>query len=88
MNEARVDRSFRGGRPIAQTLKVIERSTLHVGARRSKRRGGGIRTSQSEHLMTCADEFWNDCGANEASSPSDKDTHCLLLQTTRIDEPS
>jgi hypothetical protein len=39
-------------------------------------------------LMTCADEFWNDCGANEAGSPSDKDTHCLLLPTACIDEPS
>jgi hypothetical protein len=88
MNEASVDHSVRGGRPIAQTLKIIERSTLHIGARRSKRRGGGIRTSQAEHLMTCADEFWNDCGANEAGSPSDKDTHCLLLPTACIDEPS
>ena len=38
--------------------------------------------------MTCTDEFWNDCGANEACSPSEKDTHCLLLLTAHIDEPS
>jgi hypothetical protein len=77
MNEASVDHSVREGRPIAETIKIIERSTLHIGARRSERRGGSIRTSQPEHLMTCANEFWNDGGANEARSPSDKDTHCF-----------
>jgi len=81
MNEASMDHSVHNGGPIAQTLKIIERSTLHIGARRTKRRGGGIRTSQAEHLMACVDEFWNDCGANEAGSPSDKDTRCLLFLT-------
>jgi hypothetical protein len=81
MNEGSADHNVRGGGPIAQTLKIIERCTLNIGARRGKRRGGGIRTSQAEHLMTCADEFWNDCGANEAGSPGDKPTHCLLLLT-------
>src|ERR1035438_9008590 len=59
---------------------------MNIGSSGGKRRGTGIRTREAEHLMTRADEFLNDCGADEACSPSDKDTHSLRI--TRLTETS
>src|SRR5216683_7617718 len=48
---------------------------MYIGSSGGKGRGTCIRTRDALHLMTRADEFLNDCGADEASSPGDKDTH-------------
>jgi hypothetical protein len=77
MYESSVDHSIGSARALTQTLEVVERPTLHIGSRRAKRCSGSIRTSQPEHLMACADEFRNDCGANETRCPGDKDSHIL-----------
>ena len=58
---------------------------MYLGSSGGKGRGTCIRTREAEHLMTRADEFLNDCGADEACSPGDKDTHTLfsLILTSR-----
>jgi hypothetical protein len=89
MNEARVDNGVGSARAFAQTVEVVERTALHSSSRRHKGRCSRIRAGQPEHLMTCADQFWNDCGANETGSPSNKDTHLPLLSLTApVDVPS
>jgi hypothetical protein len=51
---------------------------MYIGSDRGKGLGSRVRSSQPEHSMTRADEFWNDCGTNEACGPSDKDSHVLF----------
>jgi hypothetical protein len=52
---------------------------MYVGSRRDKGLGCRIRASEAEHLMTSIDQFSDDCGADEAGSSSDKNTHILFL---------
>src|ERR1039457_211641 len=51
---------------------------MYIGSSGGKGRATCIRTREPEHPMTRADEFLNDCGADEARSPGDKDTHSLF----------
>jgi hypothetical protein len=41
-----------------------------LGSRRDKVFGGLLRASKAEHLMTCVDQFADDCGTDEACSSS------------------
>jgi hypothetical protein len=75
--EARVDHGVRRRRALAQTVEVIERTALYIGSGRSEGCGSRIRTSETEHLMARADEFWNDRRAKETCRPRDKNTHLL-----------
>jgi hypothetical protein len=52
---------------------------MNNGACSGKGRGTCVRTREAEYLMARADELLNDCGADEAGSPSDKDAQSRLL---------
>src|ERR1700733_2370475 len=51
---------------------------MDIGSSGGKGGGTCVRTREAKHLMTSADEFLNDCGADEACSSGDKDTHTLF----------
>ncbi len=48
---------------------------MNVGSRRAKRRGGRIRASEAEDLMSRGDQFFDDGGAKESGRASNKDAH-------------
>jgi len=59
---------LRAGSRAVETCEVCEPAKMV---------GSLIRTSETEHLMARADEFWNDCRPDEARSPRDKNTDLL-----------
>lgn len=42
-------------RSAAQTLEIVERTTMHIGACRSERLGTCVRASKTEDLVSCVD---------------------------------
>jgi hypothetical protein len=58
---------------------------MYISSSGGKGSGACIRTREAEHLMARADEFLNDCGADEPCGPGNKDTHTLfsLILTNR-----
>ena len=70
-----MDHAIRGGGAPAQAVEVLKVAAKGLGARCGKRLGARIRAGEAEHLMTRADEFLNDGGADKARSSSDEDTH-------------
>ena len=69
-----VDNAVRGRCSAAQALEILERTAMNVGPGRGKGCGGRIRARKANYLMSCADEFLNDGGADEARSASKEDT--------------
>jgi hypothetical protein len=51
---------------------------VYIGSGGGKERSACIGTREAEHPMTRAYGFLNDFGADEAGSPSNKNTHCLF----------
>ena len=53
---------------------------MDVGPGRGKRRGGRVRAREAEHLVSRADQFLDNGGADEAGRAGDEDTHEEILQ--------
>jgi hypothetical protein len=77
--EARVDHAIRRGRATAQALEIFKRTAMDLPACRGELHRTCLRPGEAEHLMTRSDELPNDCGADEACSPGDENTHILFL---------
>ncbi len=61
--------------PSGLAVQVLEVTSVHFGSSRGERRGGRVRTSKAEHLVSRGDEIQNDGGAHKASSAGNENTH-------------
>jgi hypothetical protein len=50
-----MNHTVRSSRSAAQTLEIVERTTMHFGACRGERLGTRVRASETEDLMSCVD---------------------------------
>ncbi len=70
------------GRP-AQAVEIVEGAAVHLRPRGDERGRRGIRTSQPDHLVTCADELGNNGRTDPAGRAGDEDTHEDLRLSTK-----
>ena len=50
-----MNHAVRSNRSAAQTLEIVERTTMHIGACRGERLGTCVRASETEDLVSCVD---------------------------------
>src|SRR5882724_5716428 len=63
----------------AQTIQVLKVTAMDLGASGGEGLGGGIRTSEADHIVARFDQFLNDGRADEARRTGNEDTHVLVL---------
>ena len=51
----RMNHTVRSSRSAAQTLEIVERTTMHIGACRGERLGTCVRASETEDLVSRVD---------------------------------
>ncbi|HEX3368192.1 MAG TPA: hypothetical protein VHS56_01330 [Candidatus Cybelea sp.] len=75
VNESGVDDGLSCTRSPAQTVEVLKRTSLDLGAGDDKRLGSIIRAGETENSMARADQFPDDGGADKAGRSRNEDTH-------------
>jgi hypothetical protein len=62
-----------------EAVEIIERAALHFGARVSDRFRRRVGSSEAEDFVAGGDQVSSDGRTDPTGSPSDEDTHGLLL---------
>jgi hypothetical protein len=75
-----MDDAVRSHRSAAQTVKIIEGTTMHLCASGGKRGSGCIRACQAEDLVPCLNQLADDGGADKTCRASHKNSHKKFLQ--------
>ena len=70
-----VDYPIRRGGTVAQTIQILQRTSMNLRARGDQRRCGSIRARQAEDLMPYSNQIINDGRTNKPTRTGNKDTH-------------
>src|ERR1700685_2630286 len=79
VDEGGVDYTVGRDGAAAQAFQIFQRTAMHFGSGCGKVFGRLLRARETEHLMTCADELFHDCGTDETCSTCYENTHILSL---------
>ena len=80
--EGQMDDAIRSGRALLETVQILERPAMNLGAGCSQLRRFLVRTTEAEHLMARRDQLLDDGRADESGRTGDEHTHDRSLQVS------